>query len=90
MVEQQLAKNADRAMIGQARAMLHRFGVMIQTAMHSAGEPAVLTRVLDRFFSIFWKEVAAARASPRLPVCTHRASPPFAPALHPLRQADDA
>ena len=39
-VEAQVAKNADRAMIGQVRLMLNKFGVKIKASIHSAGEPA--------------------------------------------------
>ena len=57
MVEQQMAKQADRAMIGQVRLMLNKFGFKIKESIHSAGEPAVLARFLDNVFGPFWKEV---------------------------------
>ena len=40
-VEQQMAKQADRAMIGQVRLMLNKFGAKIKQSIHSAGaQPA--------------------------------------------------
>ena len=36
-VEQQMAKQADRAMIGQVRLMLNKFGAKIKQSIHSAG-----------------------------------------------------
>jgi hypothetical protein len=57
MVEQQMAKQADRAMIGQVRLMLNKFGFKIKDAMHSAGEPALVGRFMDNVFGPFWKEV---------------------------------
>ena len=57
MVESQIAKQADRAMIGQVRLMLNKFGFKIKESIHSAGEPAVLARFLDNVFGPFWKEV---------------------------------
>jgi len=57
MVEAQMAKQADRAMIGQVRLMLNKFGFKIKESIHSAGEPALLARFLDNVFGPFWKEV---------------------------------
>lgn len=57
MVETQMAKQADRAMIGQVRLMLNKFGFKIKEAIHTAGEPAILARFLDNVFGPFWKEV---------------------------------
>ena len=57
MVEAQMAKQADRAMIGQVRLMLNKFGFKIKESIHSAGEPAILARFLDNVFGPFWKEV---------------------------------
>ena len=57
MVETQMAKQADRAMIGQVRLMLNKFGFKIKEGMHTAGEPAILARFLDNVFGPFWKEV---------------------------------
>ena len=57
MVESQMAKQADRAMIGQVRLMLNKFGFKIKESIHSAGEPALLARFLDNVFGPFWKEV---------------------------------
>lgn len=52
-----MAKQADRAMIGQVRLMLNKFGAKIKASIHSAGEPAVLAKALDNMFGPFWKEV---------------------------------
>jgi hypothetical protein len=57
MVESQMAKQADRAMIGQVRLMLNKFGFKIKESIHAAGEPAMLARFLDNVFGPFWKEV---------------------------------
>jgi hypothetical protein len=57
MVQAQMAKQADRAMIGQVRLMLNKIGFKIKDAMHAAGEPAVLAKGMDSVFGPFWKEV---------------------------------
>ena len=57
LVQQQMAKQADRAMIGQVRLMLNKFGLKIKNAMHAAGEPAIVGRFMDNGFGPFWKEV---------------------------------